>query len=97
MQEAVVLNYGFVLDINNGFIIQYGYTSKNGTYIDLIFPMSFTNTKFSVSVLDSNSTQTTQMNSNVSFCIAGSLITKSKVRILCNTNIGYFYWLSIGY
>lgn len=97
MQEAVVLNYGFVLDINNGFIIQYGYTSKNGTYIDLIFPMSFTNTKFSVSVLDSNSAQTTQMNSNISFCIAGSLITKSKVRILCNTNIGYFYWLSIGY
>lgn len=97
MPEATVLNYGFVLDINNGFIIQYGYTSKNGTYIDLIFPMSFTNTKFSVSVLDSNSTQTTQMNSNVSFCIAGSLITKSKVRILCNTNIGYFYWLSIGY
>ena len=87
----------FVSVINNGFIIQYGYTSKNGTYIDLIFPISFTNTKFSVSVLDSNSTQTTQMNSNISFCIAASLITKSKVRILCNTNIGYFYWLSIGY
>ena len=86
----------FVLDINNGFIIQYGYTIKNATYIDLIFPISFTNTNFSVSVLDSNSTQTTQINSNISFCIADSLITKSKVRILCNINIGYFYWLSIG-
>lgn len=95
------MDYAFlyVLELNNRFIIQWGillmaYT----TYIDLIFPTTFTDTTYKVICMDKNQAETTTSSLLPVFIEATSYATRTKTRIICTMNNAQAVaWVAIGY
>ena len=94
MQEAVVLNYGFVLDINNGLIIIFGLDSSDVNYQtkDITLPISFSNSH-AAAICTDHSVRTQGL--VTSGC---GIVNNTTLRIVHNTS--YMCWTNyciIGY
>ena len=89
------MDNNWILDFNNGIILQFGYMHTSTTYGDITFPTSFLSYRRATTTKFTTSTSVTTATAQWVTAVQNQTITG--MRIICGAKDSAAAWIAIGY